>query len=195
MRARLQDGPKCGTEDSLVIGTGAGTGIARSWRVREGKEWTRSPAMIFENRPRRCGSRERSRRGSWGWISVQWRAYEPRRGTADLDEMAEDPVNLRRVGDDGENPHAVSTARTDEGALASAALRAARAGALGIGAVDLCDEAGPCGGGAPVLDGLGAPGVIPAIRRCLGQRREAQEVGAALPGGAVARPRGGSCAR
>jgi len=29
--------------------------------------------------------------------------------------MAEDPVDLRRVYDDSENPHAVSTARTDEG--------------------------------------------------------------------------------
>ena len=83
---------------------------------------------------------------------MQWRAYEPRRGTAELDEMAEDPVNLRRVGDDSENPHAFSTARTDERALASAALRAARAAALGIDAVDLCDKPGPCGGGAAILD-------------------------------------------
>ena len=36
----------------------------------------------------------------------------------------------------------------------------ARAVALGIGAVDLCDEAGPRGGGAPTLDGLDALGVI-----------------------------------
>lgn len=41
VRARLQDGPKCGTEDSSLLETGAGTGIARSLRVREGKEWTR----------------------------------------------------------------------------------------------------------------------------------------------------------
>ena len=28
---------------------------------------------------------------------MQCRAYEPRRGTADLDEMAEDPVELRET--------------------------------------------------------------------------------------------------
>jgi len=79
-------------------------------------------------------------------------------------------TDLGGVCDDGENPHCVSTARTDEG--------------------------GPGGGEAPMLDRLGARGAILAVRRrCLGQRREAQEVGAALPGGAVARPRGGSCAR
>jgi hypothetical protein len=120
-------------EDSSALGAGERAGIARWWRVREGKVWT----------------------------SVQWSEYEPRRSTTDLDKVAEDSVDLGGVGDDGENPHAVSTARTD--------------------------EAGPCGGGAL--------GVILDIRRCLGQRREAQEVGAALSGGAVARPRGGSCAR
>jgi hypothetical protein len=97
-------------EDSLVLGTGAGIGIARSWRVSEGKKWTRSWTTVVGSRPRRCGSSERSRRGSW--ISVQWRVYEPRRSTADLDEMAEDPVDLRGVGDDSENPHAASTARS-----------------------------------------------------------------------------------
>jgi hypothetical protein len=99
---------------------------------------------------------------------VQWRKYEPRRSTTDLDEMAEDSVDLGGVCDDGENPHAVSTARTDEGALAVSGETAA---ALGIIAVDLCDEARPCGGGAPILDRLGAPGGMLAIRRCLGQRR------------------------
>jgi hypothetical protein len=39
--ARLHGGPRCGTEDSLK---GAGTGIARFWRLRQGKEWTRSRA-------------------------------------------------------------------------------------------------------------------------------------------------------
>ena len=67
---------------------------------------------------------------------MQWRAYEARRGTADLDEMAEDPLDLRGVCDDGENAHAVSTVRTDER----------------IDAVDLCDKPGPCGGGAAILD-------------------------------------------
>ena len=76
---------------------------------------------------------------------------KPRRSTADLDEMAEDSVDLGRVCDDGENPHAVPTARTGEGALAVSDETAA---ALGIDAVDLCDEAGPCGGGAFILDGL-----------------------------------------
>jgi len=141
--ARLQGGPNCGREDSLVLGTGAGTGIARSWRVREGKKWTRSWATVVGSRPWRCGSRERSRRGSW--ISVQWRAYEPRRGTADLDEMAEDPVDPRGVGDDSENPHAVSTARTDERALT----------------VDLCDKPGPCGGGAAIFERLQRAGGDP----------------------------------
>jgi hypothetical protein len=102
---------------------------------------------------------------------VEWSEYEPRRSTTGLDEMAEDSVDLGGVCDDGENPHAVCTARTDEG----------------IGAVDLCDEACPCGGGASILDGLCAPGVILTVRRCLGQRREAQEVGAVLPGGSCAR--------
>jgi hypothetical protein len=60
-----------------------------------------------------------------GWISVAWSDCKPRRSTADLDEMAEDSVDLGRVCDDGENPLAVSTARTDER----------------IDAVDLCDEA------------------------------------------------------
>jgi hypothetical protein len=60
---------------------------------------------------------------------------------ADLDEMAEDPVDLRGVRDDSENPHAFSTARAHEGAAA-----------LGIDAVDLCDRPGPCGGGAAILD-------------------------------------------
>jgi hypothetical protein len=39
-----------------VLRTGAGTGIARSWRVREGKKWTRSWATVVGSRPRRCGS-------------------------------------------------------------------------------------------------------------------------------------------
>jgi len=73
---------------------------------------------------------------SLGGISVQWRGYEPRWSTADLDEMAEDPLDLRGVCDDSENAHAVSTARTDER----------------IDAVDLCDKPGPCGGGAAILD-------------------------------------------
>ena len=115
---------------------------------------------------------------------MQWRKYEPRRSTADLDEMAEDSIDLGRVCDDGKNPHAVPAARTGEGALAVSDETAA---ALGIDAVDLCDEAGPCGGGASILDGLGALGVILDIGRCLGQRREAQGVGAALPGGSCAR--------
>jgi hypothetical protein len=33
-------------EDSSVLGAGERDGIARSWRVREGKEWTRSRAAI-----------------------------------------------------------------------------------------------------------------------------------------------------
>ena len=67
---------------------------------------------------------------------MQRSAYEPRRSTADLDEMADDPLDLRRVGDDSENPHAVSTARTDER----------------IDTIDLCNKPGPCGGGAAILD-------------------------------------------
>jgi hypothetical protein len=87
-------------EDSSALGAGERAGIARWWRVREGKVWT----------------------------SVQWSEYEPRRSTTDLDKVAEDSVDLGGVCDDGENSHAVSTARTG--------------------------EAGPCGGGAPgvILD-------------------------------------------
>jgi hypothetical protein len=71
--------------------------------------------------------------------------------------MAEDPLDLRGVGDDSENVHAVSTARTDERALAvyfatENVARSDRAAAHGIDTVDLCDKPGPCGGGAAILD-------------------------------------------
>jgi hypothetical protein len=47
----------------------------------------------------------------------------------------------------------------------------------------------------PYSKGFSARGLMLALRWCLGKRRKAQEVGRALPGGAVARPRGGTCAR
>ena len=61
-------GAKGGMEDSSVLGAGERAGIARSWRVREGKEWTRSREAMVGSRPRRCGSSERSRRGELRWI-------------------------------------------------------------------------------------------------------------------------------
>jgi hypothetical protein len=107
-----------------------------------------------------------------GWISVDWGQEEPWRNKTDVDEVVKNPVDLRGICDDCENPHSVSIARTEEG----------------IVAVDLRDEAGPGGGDAPMLDRLGVRGAVLAVRRrCLEQRREAQEVGAALPGGSCAR--------
>jgi len=77
-------------------------------------------------------------------------------------------LTSRGVCDGGENPHAVCTARTDPG----------------VSAVDLCAEAGPGGGGAPMLD---RPGAILAVRRRWpGEGRQAQEVGRAFPGSAGA---------
>jgi hypothetical protein len=85
--------------------------------------------------------REKPARGTEVDLNPVGRSYVPRRSTADLDEMAEDPVDLRGVRDDSENPHAFSTARAHEGAAA-----------LGIYAVDFYDKPGSCGGGAAKLD-------------------------------------------
>jgi len=70
-------GAKGGMENSSVLGAGERAGIARSWRVWEGKEWTRSRAAIVRNRPRRQGSSERSRRGSWGGSQCSGASMSP----------------------------------------------------------------------------------------------------------------------
>ena len=73
---------------------------------------------------------------------MAWSDWKPRRSTADLDEMAEDSVDLGRVCYDGENPHAVSTARA----------------AQGVYLVDLCEQ--PCLRSTGLLGGHGLIGPV-----------------------------------
>jgi len=60
-----------------VLGAGERAGIAGSWRVREGKELTRSRAAIVRNRPQRRGSSERSWRESWGGSQYSGASMSP----------------------------------------------------------------------------------------------------------------------
>ena len=155
----------------VILGPVAGVkglesrGVGESGKVRSGlaagRRWL--GGQVAATRPGR-GEPPRE----VGWITVDWGEVESRRGASDLDEVAQDLVDLEGVGDGGENPHAVCTARTDPG----------------VGAVDLCAEAGPGGGGAPRRD---RPGAILAVRRRWpGEGRQAQEVGRAFPGSAGA---------
>ena len=52
-------------------------------------------------------------------VSLLERAdVEPRRRAADSDEVAQYPVDLEGIGDDGEDPHGVEAVRADERILA-----------------------------------------------------------------------------